>query len=116
LKSKVNRAKKLRGKTSFEVTLDAFPPPPPRTPQFLRSLPLPLALRKPSSALRQSTDSDGNGRDGLDSGSDDSDCRTITGIPATPSTAHSEWDNFWSEVNLLCDRLIVTLMEASFAC
>ena len=32
---------------------------------------------------------------------DDSDCRTITGIPATPSTVNSGWDNFWSEVSLL---------------
>ena len=30
---------------------------------------------------------------------DESDGKTVTGEPATPSTASSGWDTFWSEVS-----------------
>lgn len=36
----------------------------------------------------------------------DSDGRTVTGIPATPSTASSGWDTFWSEVSPLSLDLV----------
>lgn len=31
---------------------------------------------------------------------DESDGKTVTGVPATPSTASSGWDTFWSEISL----------------
>jgi len=93
----------VRQKTSFELTLAAFPAPPIRTP-FFRSLPAsPMAS---SIRLWKECKSPVGGKIdekedvAMDSGSDDSDCRTITGIPATPSTVNSGWDNFWSEVSL----------------
>lgn len=95
-----------RPKTSFELTLAAFPAPPIRTP-FFRSLPVsPMASSIRLRKERKSPLGLGRKREDqedveMDSGSDDdSDCRTITGIPATPSTVNSGWDNFWSEVSL----------------
>jgi len=100
----------VRPRTSFELTLAAFPAPPIRTP-FFRSLPAsPMASsirlwkeRKSPLGLNRKNDEKEDVE--MDSGSDDdSDCRTITGIPATPSTVNSGWDNFWSEVGLLLFR------------
>jgi hypothetical protein len=94
----------VRAKTSFEMTLAAFPAPPSRIPSlpFFRSLPaspvasMRLWQNKSSPLGRKAEDKEVE----MDSGSDDdSDCRTITGIPATPSTVNSGWDNFWSEVS-----------------
>jgi len=87
--------RKVCGKSSFELILAAFPAPPKRLPPpFFRSLPASHTIRshemKQSPLRKEEVESD--------SGSE-SDCRTITGIPATPSTANSGWDNFWSEVS-----------------
>jgi len=90
---------KVRGKSSFEMTLDAFPAPPPRVHSMplIKSLPASHVIRD-RHAIKSSPLAEEKKEDDLDPGSD-SDCRTITGIPATPSTANSGWDNFWSEVS-----------------
>jgi hypothetical protein len=92
-----NPRHKMCGKSSFELALAAFPAPPARSPSMplFRSLPASHTMRAPQTkksplARKEVVDSD--------SGSE-SDCRTITGIPATPSMANSGWDNFWSEVS-----------------
>jgi hypothetical protein len=104
----------VKHKCSFERALAAFPAPPSRAGSslFSRSLPaspFPSRMLLPdqdeSRRLEQSREGAEEKRMREDSepmewGSDDSDCRTITGIPATPSTASSDWDNFWSEVCL----------------
>lgn len=90
---------KVCGKSSFEMTLDAFPAPPPRVHSMplIKSLPASHVIRD-RHAIKSSSMAEEKKEDDLDSGSE-SDCRTITGIPATPSTANSGWDNFWSEVS-----------------
>ena len=90
---------KMCGKSSFELTLDAFPAPPPRVHSMplVKSLPASDVMRD-RDAIESSPLAEEKKEDDLDSGSE-SDCRTITGIPATPSTANSGWDNFWSEVS-----------------
>jgi hypothetical protein len=94
----------VRAKTSFELTLAAFPTPPARTPSlpFFRSLPAsPVASMRLWHNTKTPLGQKAEDKEAeMDSGSDDdSDCRTITGIPATPSTVNSGWDNFWSEVS-----------------
>lgn len=112
----------IKHRLSFERALAAFPAPPirslPASPTSRRSeLDLPSRAGRddwalsssPMSRSRSRSKSDRRMRDykkssitlNTGSGSDenDSDCRTITGIPATPSTASSGWDNFWSEVS-----------------
>lgn len=94
--------RKVCGKSSFELALDAFPTPPARLPQpSFRSLPISHGIRtlpKRSPLARKEKE-----EEEMDSGSK-SDGRTITGIPATPSTANSGWDNFWSEVSVISRR------------
>jgi len=91
---------KVCGKSSFELALDASPAPPPRvhsTP-LMRSLPASHVIRAPHAMKRSPLAKKEKAEVDLDSGSE-SNGRTITGIPATPSTANSDWDNFWSEVS-----------------
>lgn len=112
---------------SFGSTLAAFPTPPSRAP----SLSLPPAstssFEHHNSRPRPRTPGSGNGSSPLarsyegypprrrdeekkeeqseemvfDETDEDSDGRTVTGIPATPSTASSGWDTFWSEVSIV---------------
>jgi hypothetical protein len=91
---------KVCGKSSFELALDAFPAPPPRVHSMplMRSLPASHVIRAPHAIKRSPLARKEKEEMDLDSGSE-SDGRTITGIPATPSTANSDWDNFWSEVS-----------------
>jgi hypothetical protein len=94
---------KVCGKSSFELALDAFPAPPPRihSMPLLRSLPASHVIRAPHAIKRSPLAKREKEEMELDSGSE-SDGKTITGIPATPSTANSDWDNFWSEVSWIC--------------
>ena len=91
---------KVCGKSSFELALDAFPAPPPRihSMPLLRTLPASHVIRAPHAIKRSPLAKREKEETDLDSGSE-SDGKTVTGIPATPSTANSDWDNFWSEVS-----------------
>lgn len=104
-------------RTSFESALAAFPAPPvrgaslglfsrPAPPLRLDEASIPLltdglsAKRQGKGEARVAPGQDGGSEEMmLEWTDDDSDGRTVTGIPATPSTASSGWDAFWSEVS-----------------
>lgn len=92
-------------RTSFETALAAFPTPParshfssrPTSPDGHDQVPLLYESEGGVNSENQDGDSEDMMMDLMD---DDSDGRTVTGIPATPSTASSGRDTFWSEVSV----------------